>query len=268
MRVVIIGAGQVGSSIAANLDDDHEVVVIDADAEQVDVLTYSLDVLAIEGDGTSLSTLREAEIEAPDIVIASTDEDEVNIVTCATAKTVTDAFTIARVKRTNYLDTWQESRSAFGIDFMVCTDLLAAETAVRVIGLPAARDVDIFAEGRVLMAEFAIPENSPLAGRTVAETDEFAELTLAALFRDEQINIPEGETVLCAGDDLVVIGSPESTRAFAADLTPGSSDENHDIVIAGGSAIAVHIARLLEERGLHLFSNEFMSTSQRVSLRS
>jgi trk system potassium uptake protein TrkA len=248
--VIIVGAGQVGSSIAESLDEDHEVVVVDTDDSRVDSLTYSLDVLAIEGNGTSLATLREAGIERADMLIASTDDDETNIVTCATAKTASDAFTIARVRSTNYLETWEGAGGAFGVDFMVSTNLLAAETVARVIGLPAARDVDVFAEGSVLLAEFCIPENSPIAGQTVAETDQFSELTVAAVLREEGVLIPEGETRLEAGDEIIVIGSPESTRAFAAELAP-ERDEDRDVVIIGGSEIAVQTAQLLEERGLH-----------------
>ena len=251
MRVIIVGAGQVGSSIAESLDDDHEVVVIDTDDNRVESLTYSLDVLAIEGNGTSLSTLREAGVEQADMVIASTDDDETNIVTCATAKTASDPFTIARVRSTNYLATWEESGGAFGVDFMVSTNLLAAETIARVIGLPAAQNVDVFAEGSVLLAEFCIPENSPVAGQTVAEADHFTELTLAAVLREEGVLIPEGETRLEAGDEIIVIGSPESTRAFAADLAPDRDSDGQDVVIIGGSEIAVQTAQLLEERGLY-----------------
>ncbi len=249
--MIIVGAGQVGSSIAESLADDHEVVVVDTDDGRVESLTYSLDVLAIEGDGTSLSTLREANIETADMLIASTDDDETNIVTCATAKTASDAFTIARVRSTNYLDTWEESGGAFGVDFMVSTNLLAAETITRVIGLPAAQNVDIFAEGGVLLAEFCIPDDSPIAGRTVAEADHFSELTVAAVLREESVLIPEGETRLEAGDEIVVIGSPESTRAFAAGLAPDRDSDGQDVVIIGGSEIAVQTAHLLEDRGLH-----------------
>lgn len=249
MRVIIVGAGQVGFSVAESLDDDHEVVVIDTDDARVESLTYSLDVLAIQGDGTSLATLREAGIETADMLIASTDDDETNIVTCATAKTVTEAFTIARVRSTNYLQTWEESGGAFGVDFMVSTNLLAAETVTRVIGLPAAQNVDVFAEGSVLLAEFCIPANSPLAGQTVAEADQFDELTVAAVLHEEGLVVPDGETTLATGDEIVVIGSAESTRAFAADLAP-DRDENRDVVIIGGSEIAVQTAELLEDRGL------------------
>lgn len=250
MRVIIIGAGQVGSSIAANLDDDHEVIVIDTDGARVDELTYSLDVLAIEGNGVSLSTLQEAEIEEADLFIASTDNDETNIVACETASSVSDAFTIARVKRTNYLDTWEHTGGAFGVDFMVCTNLLAAQTIVRIIGLPASQDVDVFAEGQVMMAEFRVPEDSPVAGQTVAEADSFVDLTFAAILRDGQVVIPEGETVIEVDDELIVIGNPESANAFAGDLTPDCSERNRDVVIVGGSEAAIQTARLLENRGL------------------
>lgn len=251
MRVIIIGAGQVGSSIAASLADGHEVIVVDTDDERVDSLTYSLDVLAIEGDGTSLSTLQETEVEAADLFIASTDDDETNIVACATASSMSDVFTIARVKRTNYLETWNRVGDPFGVDFMVCTNLLAAETIVRIIGLPASQDVDVFADGRVMMAEFRVPIGSPVAGKTVAAVDCFVELTFAAILRDGSILIPDGETVIEAEDDLVVIGSPESTHAFAGDLAPSRKADWGDIVIVGGSEAAVQTAQLLEERGRH-----------------
>lgn len=250
MRVIVVGAGQVGCSIAADLCEGHEVVVIERDPEHVDSLTYALDVLIIEGDGTSLDTLREAGVAEADMVIASTDDDETNIVACATVSTASDAFTIARVKRTTYLDTWRQAGAAFGVDFMICTEILAAETVVRIIGLPAAQDVDIFAEGQVLMAQFAVPERSPVAGHTVREADRFEELTFAAILREGGVIVPDGETVIEAADELIVIGTPESTRAFAGEVAPGQNG-GRDIVIIGGSAVAIQIARLLEERGLH-----------------
>ncbi|MUV56923.1 Trk system potassium transporter TrkA [Halogeometricum sp. CBA1124] len=250
MRVVIVGAGQVGSSIAADLDDVHEVVVVDRDAERVEEMNYSLDVLGITGDGTALSTLEQAGIEDADMVIASTDNDETNIVVCSTAKAISDAFTIARVKNTEYLRTWQRSKKAFGIDFMVCTNLLAAESIVRIIGLPAARDVDPFAGGQVQMAEFEVDEDSPITNVTVREADRFDALTFAAILRNGTVEIPRGETVIQPGDRVVVIGTPKSVQEFARsvapDESPGAAEE---VVVVGGSEVGYHVARLLEERG-------------------
>jgi trk system potassium uptake protein TrkA len=247
--VIVVGAGQVGSTIAAGLADSHEVVVIDVDRERVESLTYSLDVLAVEGDGASLDTLEEAGIDEADMLIASTDEDETNIVTCGTAKTASDAFTIARVKSTNFLHTWQRAEGAFGVDHMVGTNLLTAQEVVRVIGLPAARDVDAFADGSVRMAEFEISADSPIADQTVQEADRFESLTFAAVLRDDAVVVPTGNTVIEPGNDVVVIGSPESVREFAASVAP-EADGVTDVLVVGGSDIGYHIARLLERQGL------------------
>jgi trk system potassium uptake protein TrkA len=250
VRVVIIGAGQVGSSIAADLADAHDVVVIECDPDRAEELNYSLDVMAIQGDGTAVSTLEEAGLEAADMVIASTDNDETNIVACSTVKAISDAFTIARVKNTEYLWTWRRSEKAFGIDFMVCTNLLTAEAIVRVVGLPAARDVDPFAGGRVQMAEFEVNEGSPLVDQTVKEADHFEALTFAAILRNGSVEIPGGEAQIRAGDRVVVIGSPKSVQEFAVSVAPEESPGTaEEVVVVGGSEIGYHVARLLEERG-------------------
>ncbi len=252
MRVIIVGAGEVGSSIAGSLADSHEVVVVDRDGDRVDSLTYSHDVLAIEGDGTSLSTLQEAGIEKADMIIATTDDDETNLVVCGTAKTVDDPFTIARVKKVDYLDTWEHTdQGAFGVDFMVCTNLLTAMDIVRVIGLPAARDVDPFAGGKVQMAEFEVRAESPVANQTVRQADRFDSLTFAAIIRDGDVAIPVGETVIQASDKVVVIGSPESVQQFALEVAPDETPgADKELVVIGGSEIGFHIARLLESRDL------------------
>ncbi|WP_418282637.1 Trk system potassium transporter TrkA [Halorubrum sp. DTA98] len=251
MHVVIIGAGEVGTAIAANLSSDHEVVVVDIDPDRADEIKYEFDVLTLAGDGTSSSMLEMADVPDSDMVIACTDDDRTNLVACGTAKTLGDAFTIARTKSTKYLYTWERDQTAFGVDFMVCSDLLTAENIVRVIGLPAAIDVDPFAGGLVQMAEFYVAEESPVAGQTVAEADRFESLTFAGLFRDGEMVLPRGDTVIEACDRAVVIGSPESVQAFAMDIAPETTpDDADEIVIVGGSDVGYHSARLLEERDL------------------
>jgi len=249
MYVVIVGAGEVGSAIAASLADSHDVAVIDIDGARVEGLMYDTDVLGIEGDGADIDTLEEANIDEADILIASTDDDETNIVTCSTTMTVTEAFTISRVKNAKYLRTWQGSDRAFGIDHMVATNLLTAETIARVVGLPAAQDVEVFADGLVQMAEFEISESSPVANLTVQEADRYESLTFAAVLRNDSVIIPRGGTVLEPGDDVIVIGSPESVHTFAHELEP-DSDGKPNILIIGGSDVGYHTARLLQERGL------------------
>jgi trk system potassium uptake protein TrkA len=249
VRIVIVGAGEVGSSIARSLSDSHEVVVVDNDPDRVETVTYNIDVLAVEGDGADLATLQETDVSDADILIASTDDDETNIITCGTAKTVGDPFTIARIRDTKFLDTWQGAEGALGVDFMVGTTLLTARSVVRVIGLPSARDVDTFAGGRVQMAEFEIPDDSPIAGQTVQEADRFDSLTFAAILRPDGVVIPTGQNRIEGGDEVVVIGSRPSVQALAAEVSPHAGDIN-DILIVGGTDTGYQIARLLEEQGL------------------
>jgi trk system potassium uptake protein TrkA len=249
MYVVIVGAGEVGSSIAESLADSHDVAVIDIDGVRVESLMYDTDVLGIEGDGADLDTLEAADVEKADILIASTDDDQTNILTCSTTMTVTDAFTIARVKSAKFLRTWERSAGAFGIDHMVATNLLTAQTITRVVGLPAAQDVEMFANGLVQMAEFSVSESSPVANQTVQEADRYESLTFAAVLRGDSVVIPRGGTVLEPGDDVIVIGSPDSVHTFADELDPDGG-ETHDILVVGGSDIGYHTARLLQERGL------------------
>ncbi|MBZ6493986.1 Trk system potassium transporter TrkA [Natrinema longum] len=248
MYVIIVGAGEVGRSIAANLEETHDVVVVDQDADVVDELTYSLDVLTIRGDGTDLEVLREAGLEQAGLVIACTDNDETNAVVCGAAKATAEVFTIARVRRRTLLETWQGSQGAFGVDFMVCTDLLTAQAIFRISGLPSAHDVDTFAGGLIRMAEFDIPPESPIADRTVSDADCYDSLTFAAIFRDNEMVVTRGDTVIRAGDRVVVIGSPASINEFADEVAT-MPEEAEEVVIVGASEIGYQTAREFEDHG-------------------
>lgn len=250
MRILVVGAGTVGTSIAEELASDHEVVVIDSDRDRVDELRYSLDILGIHGDGTVARFLEEAGVETADILIASTDDDRANIISALTAKLLGDVFTIVRVKRFEFLESWRRDRQAFGVDHMICTDLLTAQVITDIIGLPGALTVRSFANGTVQMAEFSIAETSPLVDKTVQEADRFGELTFVAVFRNERIEVVDGGTTFEAGDSVVVIGPPNRVRECSqAAVNGGATAVDRFIVLMGGSTIAYHIAKKLEQRG-------------------
>ncbi|AUX10698.1 trk system potassium uptake protein [Halalkaliarchaeum desulfuricum] len=251
MKIVIVGAGEVGGAIASGLCDNHDVTVVDIREDRVDELNYSMDLLAIHGDCTDVDTLEDAEVESADMFLAATDDDETNIVACATARAISDAFTVARIKDSKYLRTWRRTEQAFGIDFMVATNLLAAESIARVAALPTARAADFFADGTVQMAEFDVCEGSPIAGETVEEADQYDSLTFAAVLRNGDVEIARGGTRIDVGDRIVVIGSSQSVHEFARDSVPEAMrHEATEVVIAGGSEIGYHVARLLNEQGL------------------
>ncbi|ADJ15554.1 Trk system potassium transporter TrkA [Halalkalicoccus jeotgali] len=248
--ILIVGAGNVGSNIAADLAPNHDVTVVDSDPERVDALTARLDVTGVVGDGRSAAVLGEASIDRAEIVVASTDRDATNVMVCNAAKRWGDADTIARVKDGDLYRSWQSLDGGLGVDAMRCLDDLAADALVRTCALPGAKAVDTFAEGVVEVAEFDIEEGASIAGQTVAAADRYASVTFAALLRDGGIVIPDGETVIRAGDSLVVIGSLSGIGRFAASLDQrGALDSTANVVVVGSDGLGSRIARRFESRG-------------------
>lgn len=250
MHVLIVGAGDVGSNIARDLADSHSVEVIDSDAERVDALTSDLISSGVVGDGRSVQVLKEADLSEADIVVAATDSDAANVMVCNAAKEASDPHTLARVKDVGLYRAWQSFDRGLGVDSMLCIDLLSAERLVQAVALPGAKAVDSFADEAAEVAEFDIGENTPVTGRTVVEADQYPSVTFAAIIREGELLIPKGETVIKAGDCLVVIGSTRGVSNFAEDVSDGPSlRPDDDIVIAGGDTLGYHVARLFEERG-------------------
>jgi trk system potassium uptake protein TrkA len=250
MRVVIIGAGDVGTHIAEDLDDTHDLVVVDADPERVEQVESSLDATAIEGDGRSFETLEEAGIHEAEVVIASTDDDAVNVMVCGAANNVTDAYTIARAKSADLYETWQAFEDAFGIDLMLSIDRLTAESIVSTVTIPGALSVSTFVDGAVTMAEFEVGAEDAIANKSVGEADEFPSLTFAGMVRDDRVFSPDDDTVIEPEDRLVVIGSPPSVRRFATRFAPGATlDTEDEVVIVGGGEVGYRTATLFEEQG-------------------
>ncbi|MGQ3720340.1 Trk system potassium transporter TrkA [Natrialba aegyptia] len=250
MRILIVGAGDVGTNIAHDLADSHAVTVIDRDSERIDALTADAALAGVVGDGRSVGTLDEAGLSEADIVVASTDSDSANVMVCNAAKEATDPHTIARVKDVGLYRAWQSFDKGLGVDAMLCIDLLAARSLVRSVVLPGAKAVDTFADGTAEVAEFDIGAETPISGQSVAEADQYPSVTFAAIIRDGELLIPNGETVIKADDCLVVIGSTHGVSRFAKDVSDRPTlQPDDDIVIAGGDSLGYNVARLFEDRG-------------------
>jgi trk system potassium uptake protein TrkA len=241
VRILIIGAGQVGSSIAENLSESHKVVIMDIDPVRVSDLSYSYDVLAICGDGNNIKNLEE--VGKIDLFLACTNDDEKNLIACESSKMIGDAFTVARVKNSVLFESWSRSKGSFGVDFMACSDRLISEAIIKITGTPAALDADYFADGKIQMAEFEINPNSFISNKTVLEADQFELLTFAAIITESEIIIPTGSTMILPGHRIVVIGTPESVKSFSTQLEP-TTKKTQNIVLIGGSSIIAETASL------------------------
>lgn len=245
MRVVIVGAGEVGRSIAAALQTDHDVVVIEKDPDRLQLL-QELDVLGVLGNGASLKTLKDAGAERADLAIASTDIDEVNIVACAAAKQLGAQITVARVQDAEYLQTWK--RGYLGVDEMVCSELITSQAIADVIGLRGVRASDEFADGKILMTETVVEENSPLLGLRLREAAIPTDCNVASIIRENAVIIPRGEDQILARDRLVLIGTPEAVHEFNRRLSLYPAVK--DVLIVGGGRIGFRLAQILQARGL------------------
>ena len=162
MKIVVLGAGQVGATIVEALHEDHDVTVVDLDAARLQALSYRHDIRTVEGNGATRRVLQEAGIDLADLMIACTSRDEINLVAATLAKKLSDAQTIVRTSNPEYIEAWQERQ--IEVDFMVSSELETAHAVSRTIGLPAAKQTDVFADGQVQIVEFDVPRAGRASG--------------------------------------------------------------------------------------------------------
>ena len=214
MRVFLIGAGQVGTTVVEALHEEHEITVLDTEASRLQALTGRFDVAVFEGDGTSRKNLAAAGIATADLVIACTSRDEVNLVAGMFARREAEgATTVIRTSSTEYVELWREGQ--LDVDFVVSSELETAYAISRILGVPAARQTDVFADGQVQLGEFDVDEDTSSAVLGVALRD--AEIPddskVAAIIRGDDTILPGGDDALATGDRIVVIGSPHAAKA-------------------------------------------------------
>ncbi|MGI8605844.1 MAG: Trk system potassium transporter TrkA [Gaiellaceae bacterium] len=251
MRIVVIGAGQVGSTVVEALHGEHDVTVIDVDPGRLSAFSYRYDVVTVEGNGASRKTLREAGIQEADLLIACTSRDEINIVASMfTKKLSPETQTIVRTTNIEYLEIWRERE--LDIDFMVSSELEAANAIAGIIGIPAARQTDVFADGKVQMVEFEVPgdlQEEMVVGRELRDATIPPDSKVASIIRGDRMLVPRGNESILPGDRIIVIGSPEAARAWSRIMARGARPVD-DVVIFGAGQTGVAVAGVLLEQGI------------------
>jgi trk system potassium uptake protein TrkA len=249
MKIVIIGAGQVGHTIVESLHDEHDLTVIDLDADRLDRLGAAFDVATLRGNGASRQLLLEAGVPEADMLIACTSRDEVNLVAAMLSKAVAPA-TLAIVRATNveYLEAWQERQ--LNVDFIVSSEMEAAHAVSRIIGVPAAVQTDVFADGQVQIVEFDVGEDVSqphVVGVPLREARVPPDSKVAGIIRGQTMILPKGEATILPGDRIVVIGSPHAAREWSA-LLSSTRRTVEGVVVFGGGKIGAAVARVLHEQ--------------------
>jgi trk system potassium uptake protein TrkA len=258
LRIIVIGAGQVGTTIVEALHDEHDLTILDLDQTRLAKLAYRYDVKTIEGNGASRRALQDAGVREADLVIACTSRDETNIIAAMFAKKLAPhARTIVRTTDVEYLEVWHERQ--LDVDFIASSELETAFAVSRTIGVPAARQTDVFADGQVQIVEFDAEERADpeVVGPPLKDAKIPADSKVAAIIRGGEMRMPRGNERVLPGDRVIVIGSPHAAREWSS-IMAGRSTKVEDVVVFGGGRIGTAVARVLldQELGVRIIESD------------
>ncbi len=256
-RVLVVGAGMVGTTCAQRLArDGFDVTIIERDEERARQLLDQLDVQVVAGNGSSIPVLREAGLDEDCLLLAVTDSDEVNMITALVAGTAFRVKTqVVRLRSDEYRENIEELGSFWpGKTHGISPDRVAADRVTALLRVPHALDVAELLGGRVVVAGFRIEENSPFAGRTLAELGAEARgerFLVAAIWRMDRVLIPEGSTRLEPRDILYFSCLPGQLPAIVRRLGY-TWDPERRVVVGGGGHVGRMVARAALGMGLRV----------------
>ncbi len=249
MKIVIVGAGEIGYDLASVLSKEkHDVTVLDREKDCLSKASETLDVLTLEGNATSATDLVKAGVSDADIIICVTSIDEVNIITAMMSKRLGAKMVIARVRSDEFSHPDSPlTPSDLGIDVMIHPELSAAREIAHLLKRSAASDVINLAENRMQLIGIRLERNSPLIGKSLIDyASEYSDITfrVVAIGRRGLTLIPKGPVKMQSFDQIFVLAKTEDIPKIVA-TTGKKETEINRVMIAGGSAIGSMIARIL-----------------------
>ena len=255
MRAIVVGAGDVGYDVARLLSlQRHDVTVIDPDPEKVEHIRDTLDVMAIQGSGTSAATLMEARILDADLLVAVTDVDEVNIIASMLAERVgkspADTITIARVRSGEF--TGKDAvltLDDFGIDLIIHPEESTASEVIALLRRAAATDIVDFCDGRVQLVGVRIDADAPVVGRTLRDLAERSPLPfrVMGIARGARTLVPDGTATIQANDQIFVL-VPTGQVGQVTYMLGKEGRRLERCMILGGSNVGARVAAGLSTR--------------------
>jgi trk system potassium uptake protein TrkA len=253
MNIIILGAGQVGSSVAENLSSEaNDITLVDQDVTLLDELRDRLDIQTVVGHASHPDVLKQAGISDADMLVAVTNSDETNIVACQIAHSLFHTPTkIARVRSQEYLKyTELFNNNALPIDVLISPEQLIAEHIQRLIEYPGALQVMDFAGGRARLVGVKAYYGGPLVGHEISDLRKHmpgVDSRVAAIFRRGKGIVPDGNQVIQADDEVFFIAAKKDIRAVMSELRKLDNPIKH-IMLAGGGNIGKQLAKSLENK--------------------
>ncbi|MBR3226990.1 MAG: Trk system potassium transporter TrkA [Erysipelotrichaceae bacterium] len=254
MRIVIVGCGKVGATIIEQLaGEGHDIIAIDINSRIIEDITDAYDVMGVVGNGNSYKVLKDAGIEEADLLIAVTDSDLQNLLTCLIAKKAGDCSTIARVRDPELHEEVDFLSEEMGLSMAVNPEKAAAVEIARLIRFPAAIQIDTFSRGEVELMKFIIPENSEIVGCSLNEINRRFQtnVLICCVERKQEALIPDGSFVLQAGDKVSLTSSSRELRRFFKKI--GINIKHiRNVMIVGGSRLSVYLCQELADKGMDI----------------
>lgn len=254
MKIIIVGCGKVGSSLAEQLNqEEHEITVIDNNQKVVEQVSINCDVMGVIGDGVSYSVQMEAGVKDADLLIAVTDSDEKNLLTCLMAKKAGGCKTIARVRNPVYHREIHYLREELGLSMIINPEKAAAQEMAKLIRFPSAIKVDTFARQRIELLQVKIPMGSKLHQCAIMDIPKRigVDILICAVERKEEIVIPTGSFILQEDDRISIMGSYRQVNDFFRKIGIEIPKVKKAMII-GGSRLAYYLAEMLLESGIQV----------------
>ena len=252
MKIIIVGAGEVGVHIASQLiEEQKDVVIIERDPEKARKVNDMLDCMVITGEGTNVDCLIEAGIEKCDIFVAATSIDEVNMISCLVAASEFKIpVKIARVRNIEYSKTSIFEKSYIGVDYIVNPEIEAAYDIAQTVEMGASSSVFSFEGTSAQMREFLIEEGSTFADKDIKEirTSFKEDFIIAGVLRDGDISIPSGDFTVLAGDKVYITALGKSFKKIMS-ASGKKETKLKRIIIVGGGLIGRHVTSMLSDKG-------------------
>jgi trk system potassium uptake protein TrkA len=249
MKIIIIGAGDVGFNIAQRLsEENHDVVVIEKDPAKIRHIQNVIDVQAILGSGTDPSTLQEAGIKESDILVAATDNDEANLIVCFYAQYLTDYITkIARVRNPEYMKHSEIfTQDYLNIDLIINPQSEMVASMLNLTEMPIASDVMDFVDGRIKLIGVTIKEDSPLVGRKLSSFNEYEHsILVGVIIRGERVIVPKGQDTI-QQNDLVYCVTRREDISNIFELMNLKEEGLNRVMIVGGGETGLALAESLD----------------------
>ncbi len=254
MNIIIVGCGKVGYTLVEALsNENHNIVVIDTRQDKLDLITDTLDVMGILGNGVSHTVLMQAGIETADLLIAVTGSDEENLLCCVIAKKRGHCQTIARIRNPIYNVEMEFLKKEFGINMIINPELTAANEISKVFQFPSAIRVDTFAKGRVELLHFKIGSNSPLIGLKLSKFHAALHcnnvLVCTITRNDSEVIIPNGDFEFAANDIVTIVAKRRDAIDFFRKIGMEKKRVTNTI-LAGGGKISYYLAKSLLMSGI------------------